>query len=350
MRKHDLHHPQPYRERPRPVRRREYVTPQQFDQLFDPVCREAIAHGRTAGDVLMAMLNTPGLDRIVQQVIDIDGGPHGMMFLLTETLHALDSRHTIMQVDPALTRLLDATDFSDEHPIPASYCRLPLEAPLFIHVPNAPDTLDVLSDSDRLPLSGYYLREVPLVASRVLEVVAVSQPPPHDASGETDNFVFVDIPIDNEDESLLTLFQRADIQARAQHGAPDNVQARERAKVHLTFLLKFLVYCNLRDARQTAHKPYTHAMQHAERLGPSKQPGALRRANRLYDYITISADPPGPTQDGDATGSTGRAAHQRRGHFRNAWVGEGRQERRLVWVRPAVVGLPGATPKHYVVK
>jgi hypothetical protein len=60
----------------------------------------------------------------------------------------------------------------------------------------------------------------------------------------------------------------------------------------------------------------------------------------VYDYTRITADR--EERDGDAGFMPGaRAAHLRRGHFRLARCGEGRKERRAVWVRPALVGLPG---------
>lgn len=315
----------------------------QVAELLGPAVSDLAGQGMSLGNMLAPMLASPGLGRLLSANMEFDRGPHGTLFLLAETLFLGTSSSTIFEVHQDLTAQLLATDFAHDQPIPARFCRLPVDQPVFVHVPCPPRSLDVASAQDALPLSGYYLREAHADGCRILEVIAVSCPPAGDASCDADNYLFIDAPIVSEDAPLLDLFQKADQRARALAGQPDRPDLRSPVLPHLAFVAKLLVYLGLREARQTVHLERTHALTAANRLGPRKREGALRRADRLHDFVRIA--PPSNSVGAPLSAHRGRApqSHCRRGHFRLARVGAGRVDRRLIWIRPTLVGRPDAT-------
>jgi len=287
--------------------------------------------------MLTHLLDAPRVGRLLAANIAYEEGPHGALFLLAETVFAVAGANTVFELDRHLTTQLLATDFCRDDPIPARFCRLPVDVPMFVHLPSPPDALHVACSSDALPLSGYYLREVQTDSRRILEVIAVSRPPEGDHTCDADNFLFVDIVIEDEDEPLLALFERADQRARAAAGQPDRPDLRSPVLPHLSFVAKLLVYLGMREVRQSLHQDRTNALAVANRLGPRKKDSAIRRAERIYDYVRITAPPPSRPDTQPSASGTPPSVHHRRGHFRLAHVGDGRIDRRLVWIRPTLV-------------
>lgn len=336
----------PFAQRPRPVRVLDFKETHQSINLLWPAIEAILEPMATMNGLVETLAHHPTLGGMMRQLQQSESGKHhSAMFLFTEILYAKQP-HALFEIDPHLVSLLQATDFSAEHPIPMSYCRVPVEGnqPLFLHVPSPPDSLQVESDSDVLPVSGYYLRQVDTPSGkRLLEVVVVSQPPAGNQGMSSDTFIYVDLLVEDEDASLLSLFERQDITTRIVKGLPDDPILRQRLRPHLEFICKLLVYLGIREVRREVHGDKTQAIKAAMALGPRKKTVAINRANKVYDYVRISA--PMSTPDADAEDNPGArtvAAHSRRGHFRLARVGEGRAERRLVWVRPTLVGVPGA--------
>lgn len=338
----------PFRDRPRPVRCRSAIGPMEIQRLLGPAVSELAGQGMSLGNMLTPLLSAPGIGRLLAANMAFDQGPHGTLFLLAETLFLASPASSIFEVHSELATQLLATDFTHDQPIPARFCRLPVDQPIFIHVPAPPSALDVASAHDALPLSGYYLREAHAEGCRILEMIAVSCPPAGDTTCDADNYLFIDVPVVDEDEPLLPLFEKADRRARELAGQPDRPDLRSPVLPHLAFVAKLLVYLGMREARQTVHPERTEALAAAHRLGPRKREGALRRADRLHDYVRIAA-PAAPSED-IHTGSAGHAPlpHSRRGHFRLARCGSGRLDRRLVWIRPTLVGRASSPPaRHY---
>ncbi|MEI2697012.1 MAG: hypothetical protein V9E94_01240 [Microthrixaceae bacterium] len=139
--------------------------------------------------------------------------------------------------------------------------------------------------------------------------------------------------------------RRRDQASRISMGKPDAPQLRAHMKPHLEFLVKTLCYLGMRDVRREVHTDHTEAVAAVQGLGPKKRDAAVARARKLYDYVRIA--PPAADAEFEPQDGSGRAvtAHHRRGHFRLAHVGQGRQERRVVWVRPTIVGLPSSATR-----
>lgn len=337
--------PRPYRDLPRPARFAADATTAHLNALLLPLIapvREQPVH-----NIVQAIMHDPTMGPLFEDAIRREGGPHGLLFTVYETLFQFGP-HQIYELVPELVQSLMHTDFSADNPVPSLYCRLPGPDPIFIHVPRPPAELAVASPVDQLPLCGYYLREVTMPEMRLIEVIAVSQPPDGEHSPHADNFLFSDIPIVDEQRGLHETYVDADQYSRLSTGRPDAPHLREQMKPHIEFLTKVLCYLGMREVRREVHAERSEALAGIEHLGQKKRDAAVARARKLYDYVLISP----PTNDdepaqGDAARSV--AAHHRRGHFRLAHVGQGRLERRLVWVRPTVVGLPSpaARPTRY---
>lgn len=255
--------PRPFAERPRPVRCYEHPVAKHMRTWLETPVRQGLADRCTLGDMMMGLLASPQYQRSIGGTIDFEGGPHGVLFLLAEAAYQLHPDSTVFEVERSLTHRLNTTEFSAEHPIPAEYCRLPVDAPIYLHVPGAPDELAVVTDQDTLPLCGYYLRETHAGGRRVLEIAAVSQPGKGDTSCEQDNFLFIDLPISDENESLLTLFQRANRLACENLGVIERPELRARVLPHLEFVMKVLVYLNLSEARRVPHRDRSNAFADA---------------------------------------------------------------------------------------
>lgn len=334
--------PKPFHELPRPTRLAAEPANPLFDQLMQPLI--APVRDLPVHHVVDALLHDPQLGPLLERAMMREAGPHGVLFMVFEELFK-SVPHQIYELTPELVTLLLHTDFSADNPVPAHFCRLPGPDPIFVHVPKPPQELDVPSPSDVLPLSGYYLREVAIPEGRMIEVIAVSQPPKGTQSTSDDNFIFSDIPIFDEQRGLHETFVEADLYSRLSVGKPDAPAMRARMKPHIEFLTKVLCYLGMRDVRREVHADRTAAVTAARSLGDKKRDAAIARARKLYDYVRIA--PPPADSESESLDGIGRAvtAHYRRGHFRLAHVGQGRQERRVVWVRPTIVGLPSAVTR-----
>lgn len=257
----------------------------------------------------------------------------------------------VMETDADLLDQLLDSDISAD--VPARWLRLPHERPLYLHCPT--DRIAVRSsEQDTLPLGGFFVREaMPCSehyrsrgATRVLEVMAMSQPPHGSTSLDQSNFTFFSIPIHDEDTGLASLFAATVRGADIPYLGDDYL---DYATELLGVAARILLYTNLRECRMQLHRPYSEAMAAAARLGNRKRDKALRRARNLYDWIQIST----PIHAGaDTEGTTDTMQHVRphvrRGHFRNQHFGPGNRNTKLVWIRPTLVGKHHiAAPRHY---
>lgn len=335
--------PRPYRDLPRPARFAADATTSRLNTLLlpliTPVRDDSVHH------IVQTIMHDPTMGPLFADTMQRENGPHGVLFMVYETLFQ-SVPHQIYELAPELVQSLMHTDFSADNPVPSLYCRLPGPDPIFIHVPRPPAELSVASPVDQLPLCGYYLREIATPEMRLIEVIAVSQPPDGEQSPHADNFLFSDIPIVDEQRGLHETYVDADQYSRLSTGRPDAPHLREQMKPHIDFLTKVLCYLGMREVRREVHAERSDALAGIQNLGQKKRDAAVSRARKLYDYVLIS--PPSSDDDEPAQADAGRAvaAHHRRGHFRLAHVGQGRLERRLVWVRPTVVGLPSIAARQ----
>jgi hypothetical protein len=117
----------------------------------------------------------------------------------------------------------------------------------------------------------------------------------------------------------------------------------------LDYVAKLLLYLGLRQARIAHRNEHSEALKRLDRLGCKKRGRHLHRLERQYDRIEVG---PERIQLPDAGGSGAMVApHWRRGHFRLQAYGQGRQERKMIYIPPILVHARDLTvapqPKSY---
>lgn len=106
----------------------------------------------------------------------------------------------------------------------------------------------------------------------------------------------------------------------------------------LKLLVKALLYIGLPETRQTLHKEKSDfARQVEEKKNPAKKAKAAAQLHRLADYILIHAGPDVAGNGGAGTGS-GVKQHWRRGHYRMQPHGPQSSLRKVIFMRPQLIG------------
>jgi len=114
----------------------------------------------------------------------------------------------------------------------------------------------------------------------------------------------------------------------------------------VSYVVRVFLYMALKQARVTPHCEYDEALRRAAGLGERKRANLLQRSASLYNGILVGPEalPLGVSED--VTGSS-VAPHWRRGNFRMQPFGTGNQQRKLIFVAPALIHaeqLQGAVP------
>jgi hypothetical protein len=120
------------------------------------------------------------------------------------------------------------------------------------------------------------------------------------------------------------------------------VTAADESEIHrsmhaaVSYVVRVFLYMALKQARVMPHREYDEALHRAAGLGERKRAKLLQRSASLYDGIRVGPEslPPGASE-GVAGGSV--APHWRRGHFRMQPFGTGMQQRKLIFVAPALI-------------
>ncbi|MDB5748397.1 MAG: hypothetical protein JWP72_3245, partial [Massilia sp.] len=133
--------------------------------------------------------------------------------------------------------------------------------------------------------------------------------------------------------------------------AADESELHSSMHAAVSYVVRLFLYMALKQARVTPHSEYDEALRRAAGLGERKRAKLLQRSASLYNGILVGPEslPPGASE-GAAGGAV--APHWRRGHFRMQPFGAGSQQRKLIFVAPALIHaeqLQGdvPTPKSY---
>ena len=108
----------------------------------------------------------------------------------------------------------------------------------------------------------------------------------------------------------------------------------------LNLWVKALLYISMPEARRVNKPELTCALEAiARKKSPAKQIKARRALAGVRDYILIEAPPASRPSIAEQTEQArkGPRAHWRRGHYRMQAHGEGRQQRKLVLIRPQLI-------------
>ncbi|MBU2767236.1 hypothetical protein HAP94_13905 [Acidithiobacillus ferrivorans] len=133
-------------------------------------------------------------------------------------------------------------------------------------------------------------------------------------------------------------------------------EEHERIKSTVTTLAqaaKILLYMSLPDAVRRIEANFDRSMkQSADRKNPAKRRKAQERALTQYNRIVIGNVMEHVTDLDPEHQKAHRKCHWRRGHFHTVLFGPGKQQRRLSWFRPTLIGgQPGvARPTVFSVK
>lgn len=104
----------------------------------------------------------------------------------------------------------------------------------------------------------------------------------------------------------------------------------------VSYVVRVFLYMALKQARVIPHREYDEALRRAAGLGERKRAKLLQRSASLYNGILVGPEslPPGASEGGVGGGV---APHWRRGHFRMQPFGAGNQQRKLIFVAPALI-------------
>jgi hypothetical protein len=104
----------------------------------------------------------------------------------------------------------------------------------------------------------------------------------------------------------------------------------------VSYIVRLFLYMALKQARITPHCEYDEASRRAAGLGERKCAKLLQRSASLYNGIVVGPESL-PTGGSEGGGGGGVAAHWRRGHFRMQPFGAGNQQRKLIFIAPALI-------------
>jgi hypothetical protein len=261
---------------------------------------------------------------------------------------AVHENAPVIEATPALLEMLDHTDI--EHEIAADQLRMPMPRSFYLLMPRL--DLQVYDGSGGYyPFEGVLVRESepidPITGDRErwLELVLTSAITESSKNALDDATYYRPIAIGPTDagKSLLELIKDYDAklydtlgvrlpEANSPEAQNNLIVARAVALVS-----KVLLYLNLPEARRIEQKDRSNLVLATPPLNPVKRRKYEQRLRGVYDRIVVGPTwtEAGLTGDG---GGASRRAHFRRGHFRNQAHGPGLTLRRIVWIRPAVIG------------
>lgn len=313
---------------------------------------------------LMTCMRRPGLSR-EGCFIDLDEEfglglmplierGHGAQLLPSTQMYAAAhfsaAKGTLFVARERLMTALNETDLSDDYPTealrgPFSDCYFHFEKPVTVK----------LTDESMF-IEGFYLSEEITPPAdgeeeeRRLTILPV-------VNSSTDHLSFANEAMHwycspNDGRTLRETFERID-RFVAAAGVPNAAKIGGAFKEFWRTLVKVLLYTTLSDFRQRSVQDRTLAVENAKQKSGSSRQSALKRANHLYDFISI-----GPESDDEddsqlsTPSATHRKTHIRRGSYVWQPHGPGSSLRRTQWRRPTIVNMghdPDPDPKTYKV-
>jgi hypothetical protein len=288
--------------------------------------------------------------RLKRGIYDVPTSAEAFTTAMIVVAFAVAEGAPVVEATPALLEMLEHTDI--ENSVAAEQLRMPMPRSLYLHMPRSIEEYPLYDgEGGHFPLEGVLIRESrPLdpntgLADRWLELVIASSISAKSQNALDDAYFYRPIAIGPKDESksVMELIRDYDIEMYAALGLattqPGSPEAANEAVIRrvVSLATKALLYLNMPDARRVERPDRTELMKLPAPANPVKRRKYDQRLRGSYDRIVV-----GPTWEEAGMGGTGssaaRRAHLRRGHFRNQAHGQGMALRRLVWIRPTVVG------------
>lgn len=259
-------------------------------------------------------------------------------------------------IDDELVALLEYTDISDDLPMsvlkppfPRCYIEMGKKRTCSQQVPNLTSGMHTLE--------GAYIEDgISSSLGPGLFITFTGSPlGKENALDDATDSVF--LPTANPDRMIMdvleearALSQRLSKEANMRSSPDEYAQYSFSA---LKLLVKALLYVGLPETRKSVHNEKTeYAKQIEGKKNPAKKAKALAKLNHLADYVLIQ--PPQdskPFYDSHNSG-TGVRQHWRRGHYRMQPHGPQSSLRKVIFMRPQLVGtgaLQEAPPTYKVV-
>lgn len=283
---------------------------------------------------------------------------------ITVALSCLE-KGPIIEATPALLEMLESTDI--ENAITADQLRMPMPRSLYLLMPRTGEEYRLYDGAGGyFPLEGVLIRESHPIdpntgeSERWWELIIASSTTAASKNAMDDAYYYRPLSISKsaESKSILELIADYDIELYAKLGltppAPGSPEEKNETVIRRVVSLasKALLYLNIPDIRRIDHRGHSDLVRAAPPKDPVKRRKYEQRIRGTFDRIVV-----GPTWEevgfGSESESTSRKAHFRRGHFRNQAFGIGLSQRRLIWVRPTVVGAQdcdSVPPRDYTLK
>jgi hypothetical protein len=331
------------------------------------------------GALINRIMSVPEFNQLVAMSRNRPGVTNmGLLDTFLPTLIFRSNGSRMFQVSDRVERLLEQTDIGSD--APARYMRPPYPA---LYIEFGETRLSALRQHNPSTgahvLEGVYLfaHDLPphyknlftdspmrdqalgLDVSRpiLLLEATFTGSPVGKASVMDDSTQFIQIFIQDEDLPVADLVERhlawyADRSAWPASAQTPSNDAMESYRQALTHLSKVLLYLHTRPPLESRLER-TETLNKLAALGPKKRAKAERKLDRVYDRVIISAV---SSQGAEAAnGQDGRSVstHWRRGHFRQQAFGAGRLERRLIWIKPMLIGgkdMGSVSIKNYEVR
>lgn len=273
--------------------------------------------------------------KVVERAISIDpvwlnmvcnAGPHQEpdmgVDLVTAPLMFWRRPHALIELTPALQKLLARSDLGDD--IPVTSLRSPMPA-CFIRFGEEMQQAALMPHLDGFAFSrieGVYVFETMFAGQRSLSLMALYKVDGHDGLGISG----ITVVISDEREPLVHVMDRISAKMNHAHRAHHQALAQMCTKVFL--------YWNVEQARRVVETPYTNAMQQLKQLGPKKAAKLRRRVDQLYDRVLLG---PLALPDHVHGGHGEMPPHWRRGHFRMQPYGPQHSLRKVLFIAPTLV-------------
>lgn len=241
---------------------------------------------------------------------------------LIETTHILD-------------RALDETDIGPE--IPSAYFTLPYDH-IYIRFGEGRSGISMQfpdRGSNRYCIDGAYLRNMPgksdarsILIHLTFRHVGVHR----DLSRFTSRLT---LKFTHDEQSVAESLENMMHEDTSKSVSVGQWQI-DSLKAAIGHLAKSLLYINTKDSIAKKELPHSEMVAKMKNLGTKKMSKMTDKLSRLFDRIVIGPTVVSQTASQNCEREKNNP-HWRRGHFRNQVHGAGRQERKLIWIKPTLI-------------
>ena len=272
------------------------------------------------------------------------GATLGIMAFLRQ--HWSPAPHFVLDDD--LVQMLENTDIAPD--VPMSMFNLPFPR-LYVELGRRRDIQTTIANelSGDHVLEGAYIEQGQHIEGELIYIVLTGSP--LGKSGpEDDATMSVALPLvapgAENDHSIAEVIRAGQERAlRDARSAGVRVQPTEwldQTVRAILLLVKALLYIGLPGTRREMHPERTQALKELAGLkSAGKKAKALRRAERVYDFIRIGPQPEHVSPSEPGVGDRSVKAHWRRGHYRMQAHGAQMALRKLIFIQPVLVSGQG---------